>query len=119
MFVAIQYPAGFMGRLVTKQLDAHRDRMAFTFALGARSKTKLAALVSELDINAQVPILEVDLTSVHDVERAVKSSKVVINTVGPFWKSGTHVVRYAYCSLQLSWNDVFDKSVCAKWDSLR
>ena len=89
-----------MGRLVTKQLNAHRDQMTFTFALGARSKAKLATLVSELDINAQVPTLEVDVTSVADVERVVKSSRVVINTVGPCWKWGTHVVRYAHSDLQ-------------------
>ena len=34
-----------------------------------------------------------DVTNIDEVEAAVRSVKVVINTVCPFWKWGTPVVR--------------------------
>jgi len=84
---------GFTGRLVTKHLNEHRDRSSFTFALAARSKPKLEALVKEFDLNAQVPLVFLDVTDRAQVEEAVKSARVVINTIGPYWKWGTPVVR--------------------------
>ncbi|KAF8588826.1 hypothetical protein K439DRAFT_1405631 [Ramaria rubella] len=84
---------GFTGRLVTKHLNAHRDRKIFTFALAARSRSKLATLATELDLSVQIPLLTVDVTNADQVENAVKNAKVVINTVGPYWLWGTPVVR--------------------------
>lgn len=84
---------GFTGRLVAKQLNEHRDRSKFTFSLAARSKSKLDALVKEFDLSAQIPLIYVDVTKENEVEEAVKTAKVVINTVGPYWRWGTPVVR--------------------------
>ena len=35
----------------------------------------------------------VDVTNDDDVERVIRRVKVVINTVGPYWRWGTGVVR--------------------------
>ncbi|KIJ51266.1 hypothetical protein M422DRAFT_223745 [Sphaerobolus stellatus SS14] len=84
---------GFTGKLVTRQLNEHRDRSKFTFSVAARSKSKLDALVKELDLSAQIPVLYVDVTKQNEVEAAVKTAKVVINAVGPYWIWGSLVVQ--------------------------
>jgi len=84
---------GFTGQLVTRYLNEHPDRTSFTFALAARSKSKLNALVENLQLNAQIPMMVVDVTKEDQVEDAVKTARVIINTVGPYWTWGTPVVR--------------------------
>lgn len=86
--------AGFTGRLIAKILNNHRDRTSFTFALAARSQAKLSGLVEEFDLSAQIPLFTLDVTNADDVENVVKTARVVINTVGPYWLWGTPVVRY-------------------------
>lgn len=84
---------GFTGRLVTRYLYAHKDHGSkFTFAVGARSKSKLDNLVSELSLDVAVNVILVDVTKPEQVDAAVKKFKVVINTVGPFMRWGTPVV---------------------------
>ena len=84
---------GFTGRLVTRYLYAHHDRGSkFSFAVGARSKSKLDDLVSELSLDNDVEVILVDVTKPEQVDAAVKRVKVVINTVGPFMRWGTPVV---------------------------
>jgi hypothetical protein len=74
-------------------LYVHPDRESkFTFAVGARSKAKLEDLVSELSLDDKVHIVRVDVTKPEQVDAAVKKARVVINTVGPFFKWGTSVV---------------------------
>ncbi|KDQ56275.1 hypothetical protein JAAARDRAFT_59177 [Jaapia argillacea MUCL 33604] len=84
---------GFTGRLITRYLSAHPQRSTFKFAIAARSKSKLDALVNELGLDKNTSILVVDVTKKDQVEEAVKQTKVVINTVGPYWRWGTPVVR--------------------------
>lgn len=83
---------GFTGTLITRYLCAHPQRHLFTFAIGARSQSKLDALVQKLDVPSSVQLVQVDVTDKHQVEEAVKSTRVIINTVGPYWKWGTPVV---------------------------
>ncbi|KAJ7133739.1 Saccharopine dehydrogenase-domain-containing protein [Mycena crocata] len=84
---------GFTGRLIAQYLANHRDSGSFTLALGARSKSRLDALVSELGLGSAVRLQVVDVTSPEQVDAAVATAKVVINTVGPFWTWGTPVVQ--------------------------
>jgi short subunit dehydrogenase-like uncharacterized protein len=87
--------AGYTGRLVTRYLNSHPQRALFTFATAARSPNKLAALYKELDLDEeQVPQVQVDVTKEDELEAAVKMVKVVINTIGPYWKWGTPVVKF-------------------------
>jgi short subunit dehydrogenase-like uncharacterized protein len=79
---------------VTRYLNDHPQRSTFTFAIAARSKMKLENLAQELKLDPNVvPPVQVDVTRSEEVEAAVKMVKVVINTVGPYWRWGTPVVR--------------------------
>ena len=85
---------GFTGNLITSYLSTHSQRSQFSLALGARSPKKLKALVQNLNLSeSSVKLVQVDVTNEADVERAVRSTRVVINTVGPYWLWGTPVVR--------------------------
>lgn len=84
---------GFAGRLVTRYLYARPDRgSTFTFAIGARSSSKIEDLIAELSLDKTVKVILVDVTKPEQVDEAVKKVKVVINTVGPYIKWGTPVV---------------------------
>ncbi|KAJ6491609.1 Saccharopine dehydrogenase-domain-containing protein [Mycena vitilis] len=84
---------GFTGKLIVEYLAAHQDSAAFTLALGARSKSRLDALVSKLSLGTAVKLHEVDTTRPEEVSAAVAGATVVINTVGPFFLWGTPVVQ--------------------------
>lgn len=108
---------GFTGRLVTRQLINHRNRPSFTLALAARSHDKLTALATALNLDDQVSLLTLDVTKADEVENAVKTAKVVVNTVGPYWLWGTPVVQYVFsqrvcpfsimCTTELAHKTVF------------
>lgn len=83
---------GFTGKLITRYLLAHRERDSFTFAIAGRSKTKLAELVTSLELPASVQLFTVDVTKVDEVDEVVQKAKVVINTVGPYFKWSKPVV---------------------------
>jgi short subunit dehydrogenase-like uncharacterized protein len=100
---------GFTGKLVSRYLAVHPaytlcfaalhpsastdPPKPFKFALGARSKERLDALAEELSLTEeQVPRLVVDTANDDSVRAAVKRTKVVINTIGPYAKHSTGVV---------------------------
>ena len=88
---------GFTGRLITRYLSTHPQRSQFSLALGARSLKKLEALVEKLNLSdSSVKLVHIDVTNEADIESAVRSARVVINTVGPFWLWGTPVVRCVF-----------------------
>ncbi|KAJ6631388.1 Saccharopine dehydrogenase-domain-containing protein [Mycena sp. CBHHK59/15] len=84
---------GFTGRLITQYLCTHRERASFTLTLAARNKARLDALVADCELGSGVTLLVVDVTRAEQVEDAVRSARVVLNTVGPFWTWGTPVVK--------------------------
>ncbi|KAI8978342.1 Saccharopine dehydrogenase-domain-containing protein [Trametes punicea] len=84
---------GFTGRLVTRYLNSHPQRASYTLALGVRSKSKGEALKQNLRLADDVGLVQLDVARYDQVEAAVKDAKVVINAVGPYWKSGEGVVR--------------------------
>lgn len=84
---------GFTGRLVVRYLAAHPQRGRFTWAVAARSPAKLEALTKELKLSPDVGLVILDVTNEKDVQRVVKTARVVINTVGPFHLYGTPVVQ--------------------------
>ena len=85
--------AGFTGRLVTRYLHHHPQRSSITFAVGVRSKAKGESLKESLGLDGGVQLVQVDVLNYDDVEAAVKDTKVVISTVGPYWLYGENVVR--------------------------
>ncbi|KAJ3823363.1 Saccharopine dehydrogenase-domain-containing protein [Lentinula raphanica] len=84
---------GVTGRQVTLYLNAHPQGSRFTFAIAGRSRRKLDDLVSDLSLPKSIPVHVVDVTDFDQVEALVKTSKIVLNTVGPFAKWGPPVVR--------------------------
>ena len=50
-------------------------------------------LKRELKLGNEVGVIIIDIGDYGSVEAAVAQTKVVINTVGPYWKYGDHVVR--------------------------
>jgi len=85
---------GYTGRFITRYLSEHPQRSGFTFAVGARSRAKLTSLLENLGLldDNTIGLVHVDVTKPTEVEEAIKSTRVVINTVGPYWHWGTPVV---------------------------
>jgi short subunit dehydrogenase-like uncharacterized protein len=87
---------GFTGRLITQYLATHpqfKDGL-FTFAIAARSQSKLHTLIQELSLPKEIGTVKLDVTDPGEVEAVVKTARVIINTVGPYYLWGTPVVRY-------------------------
>lgn len=84
---------GYTGRLITKYLANHPQKAHFSLALGARTASKLRTVAEECGLQNSVKLISVDVTNPEDVENAVKQTRVVINTVGPYWTWGTPVVQ--------------------------
>ena len=95
--------SGFTGRLITRYLHAHRERKAgkFTYAIAGRSKAKLTELARAIrsDDDDNLEIFVVDVTDFDEVEKVVQQAKVVVNTVGPYWRWGKPVVKCVYTFL--------------------
>ena len=93
---------GFTGKYITEYLDSHPERSRptpFTFAIAGRSQKKLEDLKRELKLDDEIGILIINIGDYGSVEAAVTQTKVVINTVGPYWKYGDHVVRFVDFSM--------------------
>jgi short subunit dehydrogenase-like uncharacterized protein len=90
---------GFTGKLITRYLSTHPQRTQFTLVIGGRSIVKLEELARNLNLNPDlhnqdgVGIVQVDLKDESALERIVKSARVIINAIGPYFLSGTPIVR--------------------------
>ncbi|KAG6873133.1 hypothetical protein C0995_002507 [Termitomyces sp. Mi166 len=86
---------GFTGRLITRYLASHPQftQGLFSFAIAARSQSKLHTLVQDLKLPSRINTIQVDVTDFKSVEAVVRRARVVINTVGPYWRWGTPVVK--------------------------
>src|SRR5215207_6687631 len=80
---------GFTGNRVLRELLAAGE----TPTLMGRNGTRMAAAAGRL--GAKLPVVEVDVTSVSDLERVFTSNDVVLSTVGPFMKLGLATVTAA------------------------
>lgn len=85
---------GYTGRLIAQYLATHPQRSSFTFGLAARSQSALEKVFRGLNLSKDdVPAFTVDVTNRRDVDAVVQQARVVINTIGPYWRWGTSVVR--------------------------
>lgn len=84
---------GFTGKLVVRYLAAHPERHTFSVALGARSASKLDAVLDTIKTDVTFKKVIVDVMNPGSVEKAVTGHAVVLNTVGPFYLYGTPVVK--------------------------
>jgi short subunit dehydrogenase-like uncharacterized protein len=103
-------------------LATHPEKGSFTWAIAGRSTKKLGELAKQLGLLDDVEIFEVDVTNYEQVEVTVKKAKLVINTVGPFQKWGTPVVKacaihgihYIDITGETKWiREIITKYVCA------
>ncbi|KAF8058737.1 Saccharopine dehydrogenase-domain-containing protein [Lyophyllum atratum] len=115
---------GFTGRLITRYLAAHPQftQGLFSFSIAARSQSKLHTLVQELSLPPTVNTVQFDVTDENSVEAAVRSARVVINTVGPYWTWGTPVVKacakYGVHYVDLTGEGVWVRQIIYRYDYL-
>ncbi|KAJ8591048.1 NAD(P)-binding protein [Rhizopogon salebrosus TDB-379] len=85
---------GYTGHLIAQYFAAHPQRSSFTFGLAARSQSRLENVIRGLNLSgSDIPTFTVDITKPGDVDAVVRQARVVINTIGPYWRWGTSVVR--------------------------
>ncbi|KAK7052831.1 hypothetical protein VNI00_004150 [Paramarasmius palmivorus] len=85
---------GTTGRQATRFLAAHPEHSKrWTLALAARSKEKLEKMASELSLPQSIRLVVINADDEAAVTELVKQTRVVLNTVGPYAKYGTTVVK--------------------------
>ncbi|KAJ4002349.1 Saccharopine dehydrogenase-domain-containing protein [Lentinula boryana] len=111
---------GVTGRQVTRYLNSHPQCSQFTLAIAGRSRRKLDDLISDLSLPKSIQVHVVDVTDFDQVEALVKSSKIVLNTVGPFAKWGPPVVRACARNgvhyVDLTGEQIFVRDIIEKYD---
>jgi short subunit dehydrogenase-like uncharacterized protein len=85
--------SGFTGRLVAEYLAANYPNSGSTkWAMAGRSLEKLAAVRDEIGAPADTPLVVCDANDPASLEAMVKSTKVVLTTVGPYQLYGEGLV---------------------------
>ncbi|KAJ3750462.1 Saccharopine dehydrogenase-domain-containing protein [Lentinula detonsa] len=111
---------GVTGRQVTRYLNSHPQSSQFTLAIAGRSRKKLDDLISDLSLPKSIQVHVVDVTNFDQVEALVKSSKIVLNTVGPFAKWGPPVVRACARNgvhyVDLTGEQIFVRDIIERYD---
>ncbi|KAH7880803.1 Saccharopine dehydrogenase-domain-containing protein [Lentinula edodes] len=111
---------GVTGRQVTRYLNSHPQHSQFTLAIAGRSRRKLDNLISDLSLPKSIQIQVVDVTNFEQVEALVKDAKIVLNTVGPYTKWGSPVVRACARNgvhyVDLTGEQIFVRDIIEKYD---
>ncbi|GAW03588.1 saccharopine dehydrogenase [Lentinula edodes] len=111
---------GVTGRQVTRYLNSHPQHSQFTLAIAGRSRRKLDNLISDLSLPKFIQIQVVDVTNFEQVEALVKDAKIVLNTVGPYTKWGSPVVRACARNgvhyVDLTGEQIFVRDIIEKYD---
>ena len=87
---------GFTVKYNAEYLNSHPERSGptpFTFAIAGWSQDKLEGLERELKFGDEVGLIVVSVGDHASVEAAIIQTKVVVNTVGPYWRYADNVVR--------------------------
>lgn len=114
---------GFTGKYIAEYLNSHPQRSGptpFTFAIAGRSQKKLEEVKRELKLDNDVGLLVLDVADCASVEAVVTQTKVVLNTIGPFWRYGDNVVRACANNgvhyVDLAGEPHFIKAIIQKYD---
>lgn len=84
---------GFTGQLVAEYLAKnYADPSSLVWAIAGRSKDKLESIKSKMAIPSHIPSLVADSDNLDSLESMVKSTRVVLTTVGPYQKYGNELV---------------------------
>ena len=84
--------SGYTGRLVAEYLSQQYASDTIRWALAGRSLEKLASVRAEMDIPESVPLIAVDSDDPSSIEAMVRSTSVVITTVGPYQLYGNELI---------------------------
>lgn len=85
--------SGYTGRLVAEYLNTEYGNEDLKWAMAGRSLDKLASVREEIGVDAETPLIAVDSADADSVEAMVKSTSVVITTVGPYQLYGNELVK--------------------------
>lgn len=85
--------SGYTGRLVAEYLNKRYGDESLKWAMAGRSLDKLAQVRAEIGVPESIPLLAVDSDDPAAVEAMVKSTSVVITTVGPYQLYGNELVK--------------------------
>jgi short subunit dehydrogenase-like uncharacterized protein len=92
--VVVYGATGYTGRLVceylNKQYGVNGD---VNWAMAGRSEEKLVQVRDEMGIPSDVPFVIADAENPASVKAMVKSTQVILTTVGPYQKYGSDLVR--------------------------
>ena len=85
--------SGYTGRLVAEYLAQQYNADELNWAMAGRSLEKLAAVRAEMGVADSIPLIAVDSDDADSVASMVKSTSVVITTVGPYQLYGDELVK--------------------------
>ncbi|MFD9509043.1 NAD(P)H-binding protein [Streptomyces mirabilis] len=107
---------GYTGQRVLRELLARGEKPT----LVGRNQSKMLTLADRLE--AELPVVEVDVTSAADLTRLLEPSDVVVSTVGPFMQLGmatvTAAARAGAHYFDSTGEGTFARRVLAELDSL-
>lgn len=86
---------GYTGKLTAEYIQEHVDTN-LKWAIAGRNSAKLSNLVGELrhlNPDRPLPAVEVVEQTKADLEPLARKTKILITTVGPYWKYGTPTVE--------------------------
>ncbi len=86
---------GFTGELTARELAKRQESQDFSWAIAGRNYDKLHALKDDIDdhYGATVDVIIADSTLPAELDEMVRSTRLVISTVGPYAKYGTPLVE--------------------------
>lgn len=91
--IIIYGATGFTGRLVAEYLvNQYRDDNSIKWAMAGRNKQKLIAVRDEIGAPENTPLVVTDSDDIESLTAMVKSTKVVLTTVGPYQIYGSDLV---------------------------
>ncbi|KAF9649489.1 hypothetical protein BDM02DRAFT_3186249 [Thelephora ganbajun] len=111
---------GFTGKLTVRNLNAHPERARFGLAIAGRSQKKLEQVKLELGLGSDVGSFVVDVHDYASVEAIATQARVIINAIGPYWKTADLVVRacalHGVHYLDLSGEPHFVRNIIQRYD---
>ncbi len=91
--IVVHGATGFTGRLVVEYLLArYPNGGALRWAMGGRSADKLAAVRDELGAPTDTPLVVTDTTAPASLDALVRSTRLVLTTVGPYQLYGNELL---------------------------
>ena len=86
--------SGYTGKLVAEYMqDQYGDDQSIKYAIAGRNTEKLLEVKKDLNLNEDIPILEVDSTDLDSLDKMTTTAKCILTTVGPYQLYGSKLVE--------------------------